>query len=223
MILVCSDTKPAFLASVVAKWPLICFILLFILMLLFAAPTVLLSKYRPKMNNDFESLQVKDDETAQLVAAVRTLDSFNKHFWNSNIPGLKIQAEAQQKGVTYDELKGDSQRRGLLALPGRCARGDCTRCSMHEAVSTDAQRPQWGRRLLEAAGTGFVNTLSSVSEGSGVLSGFPLARSLLQRQKGVINRPRTEFTRGLHIFYRYADNSTSITDSLVNLVRLSCC
>ena len=38
-------------------------------------------------------------------------------------------------------------------------------------------------------------------------------------QQGDLSNDRQHVTRALHIFYRYADNSTALTDSMVKLVR----
>jgi hypothetical protein len=202
----CSDTKPAFLASVVAKWPLICFLLLFVGLLAFAAPTIVFPKYRPKLNSEFDSLLVKDDDTAKFSAAVKTLDGFNNFFWSSELADLQTQAKAQEQGLTFDEQKS-RQRRALLAMPSHCARGDCA--SALDAETSGAQQ----RRLL-GKGARVVPSLGSLVDGREVVQ----ARSLLQKPSGVSKRARTEQTRRLSIFYRYADESTAITNDLVALV-----
>lgn len=55
----CSETKPMFVASVTARFPLLTLFTLLLLLLALAAPAIGLESLRPQLNSDFESLQVR--------------------------------------------------------------------------------------------------------------------------------------------------------------------
>jgi hypothetical protein len=80
----CSDTQPFFLASLVARFPVMALFVMFLLLSLAAAPAAL-PRYRPRTNNDFRSLLVRDHDSAAMVFADESLVQF-RQFWAISRP-----------------------------------------------------------------------------------------------------------------------------------------
>ena len=108
----CSDTFPSFHASLIARFPLLAFFLLVLLMLAIAVPAFVVPGWRPVLNSDFEALQVKDHPATAAKAAVETLDALQRPFWASDTDTLE-----QLSGGTPPDEAGLGDRRRLMSLP----------------------------------------------------------------------------------------------------------
>jgi hypothetical protein len=162
-------------------------------MLCLSIPPFAIESLRPKLNSDFEALQVKDDPTASAVAAVRTLEKYGNPFWGAQLNRLAAQKQGLPPDVV-DEIRR-RMRRSLLF--------DASADGGSPLGSVAGEHTEVGRLGGEFFTTGSGRQLrdKSVDQGGG----------------GTVRKTKT---RLLNLFYRYADNSTAITDSLVEFVRL---
>jgi hypothetical protein len=180
-----SETHPAFLASVVARWPLSFAFLLLLLMIGVAVPAGL-PGVRPIMNNDFESLLLRDHPSAAMDYATNTVSEFG-NFWD------QPQAAARRRRLlAVPEFGLDSEWRARLGAdsdaPGVLGRGlaAARRALRDDTPALHAAAAQ-GRALLQQA---------AVGEAGGRTCARPSRRML-------------------NLFYRWSDNSTAITDEMV--------
>lgn len=237
----CSETEPNFLASLIAKFPLVCYFAILLLIILIAAPAVAIPSLRPELNSDFGSLQVKDDPVASDVAAVKTLKDYNDIFWRTETAELRRQAQEQaalQRGGAPD---GGFSRRLLSAPAGDGVDGLDSEVATGGAAMSVAT-PRRGRRGVLHVGSPHIDPVLSAAMRADIAAAErtyrPMLRALMQdgggdggggggeesdgaATVGSGGRPRQDISdaRMLNIFYRYADNTTAITDSLTRFVR----
>lgn len=199
-----SDTVPSFLASVVAKWPVLSALFLLLLMLGASAPAALPS-VRPIMNNDFASLLIKDHPSAADAFAATTVEDRSK-FWDQ--PSSRRRA---------------AQRRRLAAADGDSDFAPFAASSVGSDDSTAAQRAFLGA-LETARGMPRPDGEAADAEAEALQVAADGGRALLQgAAPGYPGGRRCDRTsRNLNLFYRWSDNSTTITDAMVAKVRRQC-
>jgi hypothetical protein len=184
--------------------------LLFCLFCACAAP-IALSEYQPRTNNDFSSLLIHDHPSAAEVFADSSLSQFQS-FWHLEKDPVERKAGAAGDSKT----KGGSNSKSLRRKSARrLAEFHSIMNTFH--VGDDAMIPAEKFAVLEGSGGQLEPPSMHVPMWEGVGTGRGLTDASGRGKVGG-DGVRTEITRMLNIFYRYADNSTAITWDLVKKV-----
>jgi hypothetical protein len=193
-------------------------------MVLLSIPAFAVSSIRPKLNADPESLLVKDHDSLKFSAAVDTIAQYDRAFWSTKTDDLKKQQFAQAHGEAVPEADSLDRRRLLGADDASAQQTTLPALPTLPATLQEAARRRLRElRDAERASSEAARVLPTLAElrraPLGALRGAGRRLAQTVSQRGAGKPPRQQQTRMLNIFYRYADNSTAITEELVKFVR----
>lgn len=201
----CSDTSPFFLVSLVTRFPVMAMFLLFCFFCACAAPAAL-PAFRPRTNNDFASLLIRDHPSAARVFADESFDQFNS-FWH-------LEKDPSERGDPTATADSDSNAENSTR---KAARRLAELNSILDVRSgSSVIRMEDSRSFQKGLTTDDMHV--HVVGGTSIAGG---GRQLHDSQQGKVGGDglRTEITTVLNIFYRYGDNSTAIAKDMVERVR----
>lgn len=217
-VCMCSDTNPFFLISLVARFPVMSMFLLFCLLCACAAPAAL-PAYRPRTNNDFASLLVRDHVSAANVFGDESFSQFNSFWHLEKDPSDRIPTTAEKSDNNADSAAAPATARKAAR---RLADFNSILHNLNPVQSvSDSVIGMEGSGSIEKVmplHDVYTSHLGSVG-GTGTFHGSRELSAATENGKVGGDGLRTEITTMLNIFYRYSDNSTAITEDMVKRVR----
>ena len=181
--------------------------LLFCFFLACAAPAVL-PAHRPRTNNDFTSLLVRDHPSAAMEFADESFSQFYS-FWH-------LEKDPSDRGDPTATSDGDGDESRRRSARRRSARRLAEFNSILDDISHSSKYSP--SRSIQKVLSESMHV--SAIDGSSAVTGGTRGRGLKDSQGKVGGDGlRTEITTMLNIFYRYSDNSTAIAEEMVERVR----
>ena len=152
----CSNQRPNFIASLVAKFPLLSLTLVFSVMLACALPAAF-APFRPEFNPDFNSLLVKNEEQAVRLAVAAdlsqgpgTLVLLGDPFWDGNLaPGGNL---TEQPTASETAMRYWCEQKPPVFIDGLSSPSSCPADLLYDTAY--AKKPQSGGGSSGGSGSG---------------------------------------------------------------------